>query len=40
MEAAERARAARCALADVHMKAVEAGCQRFAAEVAERGSVH
>ena len=40
MQAAERARAARPALADVHMKAVEAAGQKFAAEVAQRGSVH
>jgi limonene 1,2-monooxygenase len=40
MDAASRARAARPALADVHMKAVEAAGQKFAAEVAQRGSVH
>jgi limonene 1,2-monooxygenase len=40
MEASARARAARPALADVHMKAVEAAGQKYAAEVAQRGSVH
>jgi limonene 1,2-monooxygenase len=37
MQAAERARAARPVLADVHMKAVEAAGQRYQAEVAARG---
>ncbi|MFM1991209.1 MAG: limonene 1,2-monooxygenase LimB [Pseudomonadota bacterium] len=40
MDASARARAARPALADVHMKAVEAAGQKYAAEVAQRGSVH
>ena len=37
MDASARARAARPALADVHMKAVEAAGQKYAAEVAARG---
>jgi limonene 1,2-monooxygenase len=40
MAAAERARAARPALAEVHQKAVDAAGQRFAEEVSKRGSVH
>jgi limonene 1,2-monooxygenase len=36
MQAAERARSQRAALADVHMKAVEAAGQKYAAEVAAR----
>jgi limonene 1,2-monooxygenase len=40
MAATERARASRPALADVHQKAVDAAGQRFADEVAKRGSVH